>query len=68
VDAHLGPGALVDQQRQPFARGQLLALVLLLDLLGAAALLDLAAALVQLLDERPEHGGRGVSCGHGLLP
>ncbi len=51
VDPHLDEGALVDEQVEPLARGQLAALVLFGDLLLAAAKLRLLAALVQLLGE-----------------
>ncbi len=54
VDAELGERALVDQQRQPLARGELVLLVLAGDLLLAAAELRLLAPLVQLLDERAQ--------------
>jgi hypothetical protein len=51
VDAELGEGALVDQQGEPLARGQLVLGVLALDPFGAAAQLRLLAPLVQVLDE-----------------
>ena len=61
VDAQLDEGALVDQQGEPLAGGQLVALVLLGDLLLAAAELGLLAALVQVVDQRaqrwPRHQG-----------
>jgi len=57
VDPHLDEGALVDQQVDPLPRGQLAALVLLGDLLLAAAELRLGAALVQLLGQLAERRG-----------
>src|SRR6185437_3285561 len=57
VDPHLDPRALVDQQRDPLARGQLLALVLSGDLLGAAAEHDLLAPRAQILGERAQQAG-----------
>ncbi len=57
VDAHLDEGALVDQQVDPLAGGQLAALVLLGDLLLAAAELRLLAPLVQLLGQLGQRGG-----------
>ena len=67
VDAHLDEGALVDQQVDPLAGGQLAALVLLGDLLLAAAELRLLAALVQLLGQLAPAGrcpaaGASISC------
>ena len=59
VDAELDEGALVDQQVDPLAGGQLAALVLLGDLLLAAAELRLLAALVQLLGQLGQRGGAG---------
>ena len=71
VDAQLGERALVDQQRQALARGELVRGVLALDLLLAAALAGALAALVEVLDERAQRrardervGGRPLSCGH----
>ena len=57
VDAHLDEGALVDQQVDPLAGGELAALVLLGDLLLAAAELRLLAPLVQLLGQLAQRGG-----------
>src|SRR6188472_103969 len=57
VDAHLDKCALIDQQGDPLAGGQLAALVLLGDLLLAAAQLRLRAPLVQLLGQVTERGG-----------
>ena len=58
VDAQLDEGALVDQQLEPLARGELVLLVLALDLLLAAALPGLLAPLVQIVDERPQGRSR----------
>ena len=55
VDPHLDEGPLVDEQVDALARGQLAALVLLGDLLLAAAELRRLAALVQVV-------GRAVQC------
>src|ERR687893_2480999 len=66
VDSELDEGPLVDQQGEPLARGQLLALVLLSDLLLAAAELDLLAALAQVVDQRAQDRALGhlpVHCG-----
>jgi hypothetical protein len=52
VHADLDERAAVDQQVHAFACGQLALRVLALDLLLAAAELDLRAALVQVVDER----------------
>jgi hypothetical protein len=57
----------VDQQVDPLARGQLAALVLLGDLLLAAAELRLLAALVQLLGQLAERGPRPGKQVLGLL-
>jgi len=57
VDAHLNEGALVDQQGDPLAGGQLAALVLLGDLLLAAAQPRLLTPLVQLLGQLAQRGG-----------
>jgi hypothetical protein len=54
VDAQLGERAVVDQQREPLARGQLVGRVLLGDLLLAAAQPRRRAPLVQLLDQRAQ--------------
>ena len=54
VDAELDEGAVVDQEREPLARGQLVLLVLARDLLLAAAELRLRAALLEVLDERSQ--------------
>ncbi len=59
VDPHLDEGALVDEEVDPLAGGQLAAVVLLGDLLLAAAELGLGAALVQLLSQVCERGGPG---------
>ena len=56
VDAELGEGALVDQQREPLARCQLVLLVLAGDLLLAAAEPGRPAPLLEILDERAERG------------
>ena len=56
VDAHLDEGALVDQEVDPLARGELAARVLLFDLLGAASELRLIAPLVEIADERLHPG------------
>ena len=66
VDAQLGERAVVDQQRDPLARGELFAFVLLLDLLLAAAISDLRAARLEILDEGTEEtlgalGSRGTT-------
>ncbi len=67
VDAELDEGALVDQQRDALARGQLLARVLRGDLLLASAEADLRAALVQILDQRAQQRGRdGALAGRRL--
>ncbi len=58
VDAHLDEGAVVDQQRQALAGGELLLGVLAGDLLLAAALGDLRASLEQVLDQRAQQRGR----------
>ena len=63
VDAELDEGALVDQQVDPLARGQLAALVLLGDLLLAAAELRLRAALVQLLGQLRQRTPCPAACG-----
>ncbi len=64
VDAELGERAVVDQQREPLARGQLVALVLLGDLLLAAAQPRLLAALVEVVHQRAERGsGDECVCG-----
>jgi len=52
VDAQLDERALVDEQRDALARRQLVGRVLALDALGAAALTDALAALVQVGDQR----------------
>ena len=70
LDAELDERALIDEQRDPLARRQLFALVLQRDLLGAAALHDLRAARLQLLDQRAQQGA--VRCfdlaGHRQRP
>jgi hypothetical protein len=61
VDPELDERAVVDQERDPLTRGQLLARVLGLDLVRAASQLDLLAPRPQILGERPQQaGGRGV--------
>ena len=60
MDAELHERARVDQQRDPLARGELFALVLLGDLLLAASEHDLRAAGLQVLDQRPQQG-RGLA-------
>ena len=68
VDAELDERAVVDQQRDPLARGQLLARVLLCDLLLAAAEADLRAARVEVFDERAQQAwGCSVSVA-GAVP
>jgi hypothetical protein len=57
VNPQLDERALVDQQGQPLAGGQLLALVLGGDLLRTTAELDLLPARAQILGERPEQAG-----------
>jgi hypothetical protein len=57
VDPQLDERALVDQQGQPLAGGQLVALVLGGDLLRTAAELDLLPARTQIFRERPEKAG-----------
>ena len=54
MDAELRERALVDQERQPLARGELVLLVLARDPLLAAAQPGLLAALVQILDQRAQ--------------
>src|SRR5262249_13262767 len=83
VDAHLDEGALVDEQVDPLAGGELAALVLLGDLLLAAAELCLLPTLVQLLGQLAERrraweqmailgvaarGGSLFGAGHRSLP
>ena len=73
VDAELRERALVDQQRQPLARGELALLVLARDLLLAAAELRVLATLVQLLHERAQRRARhehvrGRAIGHEGAP
>src|SRR5260221_3556679 len=67
VDAELDEAALVDQQVDPLARGQLAALVLLGDLLLAAPQLRLLAALVQLFVQLRQRGGAGEKVPRLLL-
>jgi hypothetical protein len=57
VDPQLDERALVDQQGQTLAGGQLVALVLGRDLLRTTAKLDLLSARAQILRERPEEAG-----------
>jgi hypothetical protein len=59
VDAELDERALVDQQRQPLARGQLLAGVLGGDLLRSPAELDLLSPRPKVIGERGQQGGGG---------
>jgi len=59
VDADLDEGPLVDEQVDALARGQLAALVLLGDLLRAAAELGALAPLVQVAHQRVHSGGVG---------
>ncbi len=54
MDAQLAEGPVVDQQRQSLAGGQLLARVLLVDLLLATAELRALAPLLEILDERAQ--------------
>ena len=56
MHAHLDERAVVDQQRQALARGQLFLLVLARDPLLAPAERDLRAARAQVLDERAQKG------------
>ena len=53
VDPELDPGALIDQQREPFTRGELLGGMLARDPLLTTAELDALALGVQILDQRP---------------
>jgi len=63
--ARLAPRALVEQQRDPLARGQLVPGVLGFDLGRAAPELELLAAAMQVLGQRAQKTrGHGVS-GHG---
>ena len=57
MDAQFDERAVVDQQRDPLARGQLLGGVLRGDLLGPAAQLDLLAPLSQILGQRAQEAG-----------
>ena len=59
VDPELDERPLVDQQRQPLARGQLLARVLGGDLLLAATEPDLLAPCTQIFGERAQQAGGG---------
>ena len=73
VDAELRERALVDQQRQPLARGELALLVLARDLLLAPAELRVLATLVQLLHQRAQRRARhervsGRALGHEGAP
>ena len=69
VDAQLGEGALVDEQRQPLAGGELVLLVLALDLLLAAPRAGTLAALVQVVHQRAQRGPRHQSVGRtGAAP
>ncbi len=66
MDTHLDEGALVDEQVDALARGELARVVLLFDLLLAAAELGLLAAGVEVLGEvveahRPFHSGSRFS-------
>src|SRR5437588_6706672 len=64
VDTELHEGPLVDEQVEALARGELVALVLQGDLLLAAARSGPLAALVEVLDERPEgRPHRRLDCG-----
>ena len=58
MDAQFDERAVVDQQRDPLARGQLLGGVLRGDLLGPAAQLDLLAPGGQVRGERTKQAGR----------
>ncbi len=51
MDAQLGERALVDEQRQALARGELVLGVLALDLLLAAAEPRVLAPLVEIVDQ-----------------
>ena len=72
VDPQLDERALVDQQGQPLAGGELVASVLGGDLLLAPAELDLLAPRVEILRERAQQaggggvGGGGEECGGWL--
>ena len=70
VDAQLHEGAVVHQQRDPLARGQGALLVLLVDLLLAAAEADLLATGVQILDQRAQErcGLLGAHRPHRAMP
>ena len=73
MDPELGERALVDQQREPLARGELVLLVLAGDLLLASAQPRLLAPLVKLLDERAQRRARhqrvrGRALGHVSPP
>src|SRR3979411_1954368 len=70
MDAELGERALVDEQRQALARGELFLGVLARDLLLPAAELDLRPARLEVLDQRAQQRGllerrhkRPVHCG-----
>jgi hypothetical protein len=58
VDAELREGPLVDQQLQALARGELLLLVLALDLLGAAAFAEAHLERAELVGQRAEARSR----------
>jgi hypothetical protein len=57
VNPQLDERALVDQQGQPLAGGELLACVLSGDLLRTTAELDLLPARAKILGERPQEAG-----------
>ena len=66
MDPELDERALVDQQREPLARGQLLGGVLGGDLLLTAAELDLLAPGLEILDQRSEQARAGGVGRHAL--
>src|SRR2546430_16222141 len=67
VDAELGERALVDQQRQALARGELFLRVLARDLLLPAAELDLRAPRFEVLHQRSQQRGL-LHRGHQPVP
>ena len=58
---------VVHEQRDPLARGQLAALVLLVDLLLPAAQPDLRAAILEVLDQRAQQRGGLLLGAHVLI-
>src|SRR6266536_6128208 len=67
VDAELGEGALVDQQREPLASGELVVGVLAVDPLLAAAEPRPLATLVQVLHKRAQWRPLDQRVGRGPL-